>query len=172
MGHVIIEENLYDKRLSPAVPKVLKSTTRLSKAIRRSPSKDHWRERTGDSSGGADVCQRESLPAILWGMGVASSIGCGNRAFTDQPRDADRQPRQASAGVNPIRGQNNVQGARAIWSALPDTYPGFTSTLSSRKTAKFAKLWGVESLPAHTGYRISELRTACGTLAQCARRTI
>ncbi len=71
------------------------------------------------------------------------------------------------AGVNPVRGQNNVQGACDM-GALPDTYPGYQYVKDPANREKFAKAWGVESLPAHTGYRISELphprsawRSAC-----------
>lgn len=60
------------------------------------------------------------------------------------------------AGVNPVRGQNNVQGACDM-GALPDTYPGYQYVKDPANREKFAKAWGVESLPAHTGYRISEL---------------
>ncbi len=35
---------------------------------------------------------------------------------------------------------------------------------------KFARAWGVESLPAHTGYRISELPRA--RTVKCGRRTL
>jgi len=41
--------------------------------------------------------------------------------------------------------------------ALPDTYPGYQFVKVAENREKFAKAWGVESLPAHTGYRISEL---------------
>ncbi|QUI97920.1 hypothetical protein KCP76_11715 [Salmonella enterica subsp. enterica serovar Weltevreden] len=54
----------------------------------------------------------------------------------DQPRDADRQPRQKpSAGVNPVRQPEQRSGARAI-GAFPDTYPGY-QYVKFRKTAKF-----------------------------------
>lgn len=61
-----------------------------------------------------------------------------------------------NVGVNPVRGQNNVQGACDM-GALPDTYPGYQYVKFPENREKFAKAWGVESLPAHTGYRISEL---------------
>jgi formate dehydrogenase major subunit len=40
--------------------------------------------------------------------------------------------------------------------ALPDTYPGY-QYVKFRKTARNSLKPGAESLPAHTGYRISEL---------------
>uniref|UniRef100_A0A182T0E5 Molybdopterin oxidoreductase domain-containing protein n=1 Tax=Anopheles maculatus TaxID=74869 RepID=A0A182T0E5_9DIPT len=61
-----------------------------------------------------------------------------------------------NVGVNPVRGQNNVQGACDM-GALPDTYPGYQYVKFAENREKFAAAWGVDSLPAHTGYRISEL---------------
>ncbi|MFS4685372.1 molybdopterin-dependent oxidoreductase [Klebsiella quasipneumoniae subsp. similipneumoniae] len=73
-----------------------------------------------------------------------------------------------SVGVNPVRGQNNVQGACDM-GALPDPIRAI-STSSSRRTAKIRKAWGVESLPA---YRLSHQRncTARRTV-KCRRRTL
>ena len=59
-------------------------------------------------------------------------------------------------GVNPVRGQNNVQGACDM-GALPDTYPGYQYVKFPENREKFAKAWGVGSLPENPGYRISEL---------------
>jgi len=63
---------------------------------------------------------------------------------------------KAHVGVNPVRGQNNVQGACDM-GALPDTYPGYQSVSVPENREKFARAWGVESLPEKAGYRISEL---------------
>ncbi|MGG8299050.1 molybdopterin-dependent oxidoreductase, partial [Klebsiella sp. 141251] len=41
--------------------------------------------------------------------------------------------------------------------ALPDTYPGYQYVKFPENREKFARAWGVDSLPEHTGYRISEL---------------
>ncbi len=59
-------------------------------------------------------------------------------------------------GVNPVRGQNNVQGACDM-GALPDTFPGYQYVKFPENREKFANAWGVESLPENPGYRISEL---------------
>ncbi len=42
------------------------------------------------------------------------------------------------AGVNPVRGQNNVQGACDM-GALPDTYPGYQYVKDPANREKFAK---------------------------------
>jgi predicted molibdopterin-dependent oxidoreductase YjgC len=44
-------------------------------------------------------------------------------------------------GINPMRGQNNIQGAGDT-GALPNNYPGFQSVTDSKNQEKFAKRWG------------------------------
>ena len=46
-------------------------------------------------------------------------------------------------GINPMRGQNNIQGAGDC-GALPNNYPGFQSVTSLENQAKFKAAWGVE----------------------------
>ncbi|MCB2225435.1 MAG: molybdopterin-dependent oxidoreductase [Desulfarculaceae bacterium] len=46
-------------------------------------------------------------------------------------------------GVNPLRGQNNVQGACDM-GALPNVYPGYQKVTDPDAKAKFEKAWGVE----------------------------
>jgi formate dehydrogenase alpha subunit len=46
-------------------------------------------------------------------------------------------------GVNPLRGQNNVQGACDL-GALPNVYPGYQSVASEENREKFEKFWGVK----------------------------
>lgn len=47
-----------------------------------------------------------------------------------------------SAGVNPLRGQNNIQGAGDC-GALPNNYPGFQVVNDPANQEKFEKAWGV-----------------------------
>lgn len=47
-----------------------------------------------------------------------------------------------SSGINPIRGQNNVQGACDM-GALPNTYPGYQPVNNPEVHAFFEKTWGV-----------------------------
>ena len=46
-----------------------------------------------------------------------------------------------STGVNPLRGQNNVQGACDM-GALPDFFPGYQAVDDPSTKAKFEKAWG------------------------------
>ena len=49
-------------------------------------------------------------------------------------------------GVNPLRGQNNVQGACDM-GALPTDYPGYQKVFNPEVQAKFEKAWGVPLNP-------------------------
>ncbi len=58
-------------------------------------------------------------------------------------------------GVNPIRGQNNVQGACDM-GALPNVYPGYQNVGSPEIRAKFERAWGVP-LSGAIGRKIPEM---------------
>nr|NLJ02702.1 molybdopterin-dependent oxidoreductase [Bacillota bacterium] len=53
------------------------------------------------------------------------------------------------AGVNPLRGQNNVQGACDM-GAIPNSYSGYQKVADPEIRAKFSQAWGVE-LPSKPG---------------------
>ena len=57
------------------------------------------------------------------------------------------------SGLNPLRGQNNVQGGGDM-GALPDRLPGFQFVESDALRAPFEAEWGVP-VPAHKGLHLS-----------------
>ena len=57
-------------------------------------------------------------------------------------------------GVNPLRGQNNVQGACDM-GALPDVYTGYQAVADPAARKKFSGAWGVE-LDAEPGLTVTE----------------
>ena len=61
-----------------------------------------------------------------------------------------------SAGVNPLRGQNNVQGACDM-GALPNVFPGYQKVIDPAMTEKFKKAWGVDSLPDKNGLMMPQM---------------
>ncbi|MBI4652082.1 molybdopterin-dependent oxidoreductase [Candidatus Desantisbacteria bacterium] len=60
-----------------------------------------------------------------------------------------------SVGVNPMRGQNNVQGSCDM-GALPNVYPGYQKVDDPAIREKFEKAYGV-SLPDKVGYTITDM---------------
>ena len=59
-------------------------------------------------------------------------------------------------GVNPIRGQNNVQGACDM-GALPNVFPGYQKVIDPAARAKFEAFWGVENLPDKNGLMMPQM---------------
>ncbi len=57
------------------------------------------------------------------------------------------------SGVNPLRGQNNVQGGGDM-GALPDRLPGFQHVENDTLRAKFDAAWGV-TIPPQRGWHLS-----------------
>ncbi|MFC1874817.1 formate dehydrogenase subunit alpha [Chloroflexota bacterium] len=59
------------------------------------------------------------------------------------------------AGVNPLRGQNNVQGACDM-GALPNVYPGYQAVATPAIREKFEAAWG-NPLPSEPGLTLTEI---------------
>jgi formate dehydrogenase alpha subunit len=67
---------------------------------------------------------------------------------------------RSGAGVNPIRGQNNVQGACDM-GALPNVYPGYQRLTDPRIRSRFEAAWSVH-LPDRAGFTIPEMFSGAG----------
>jgi formate dehydrogenase major subunit len=59
------------------------------------------------------------------------------------------------SGINPLRGQNNVQGGGDM-GALPDRLPGFQHVENDPLRATFDRAWGVE-VPREKGWHLSQM---------------
>ena len=66
-----------------------------------------------------------------------------------------------STGVNPLRGQNNVQGACDM-GGLPNVLTGYQPVTLGAASRKFAEAWGVGELPTEIGLTIPEMLTGIG----------
>lgn len=62
------------------------------------------------------------------------------------------------AGVNPIRGQNNVQGSCDM-GCLPDSYPGYQKVENSDSHTKFENVWNSKLSP-NNGLKMPEMMEA------------
>ena len=65
-----------------------------------------------------------------------------------------------SSGVNPLRGQNNVQGGCDM-GAIHSVLPGYQRVNDPAMRAKFAKAWGVE-MPTNVGGRVTDFIEKAG----------
>lgn len=59
-------------------------------------------------------------------------------------------------GINPLRGQSNVQGACDM-GALPNNLPGYQKVYNPLVRKKFEMEWGVSELPAESGLTLTEI---------------
>jgi predicted molibdopterin-dependent oxidoreductase YjgC len=66
-----------------------------------------------------------------------------------------------STGVNPLRGQANVQGACDL-GGLVNVYPGYQHVTDDEKRGAIARKWHVEDLPGEVGLTIVEAMHAIG----------
>lgn len=65
-------------------------------------------------------------------------------------------------GVNPLRGQNNVQGGCDM-GALPDVFSGYQQVADPLVREKFARAWGVTALPETPGLPLTRAMDAAAS---------
>ena len=65
-----------------------------------------------------------------------------------------------SSGVNPLRGQNNVQGACDM-GGLPNVFTAYQKVDDEAARTKFEKAWGA-TLSGHPGLTLMEMMNAIG----------
>lgn len=79
---------------------------------------------------------------LAYGMGITQFIsGTNNVIAVSNLTLVCGQIGRKGTGINPLRGQNNVQGACDM-GCLPNVYPDYQSCASPSVRAKFAKAWG------------------------------
>ncbi len=64
-----------------------------------------------------------------------------------------------STGVNPLRGQANVQGACDL-GGLPNVLPGYQPVTDEAKRKAVAEQWGLDDLPGEVGLTVVEMTNA------------
>ncbi|RLA86912.1 MAG: formate dehydrogenase subunit alpha, partial [Deltaproteobacteria bacterium] len=62
-------------------------------------------------------------------------------------------------GVNPLRGQNNVQGACDM-GGLPNVFSGYQAVTDAANRQKMAAAWGVSDLPDYVGMTMTDMLPA------------
>jgi len=97
--------------------------------------------------------------AILYAMGITQHThGTDNVLAIANLSMLTGNIGKPSTGVNPLRGQNNVQGSCDM-GALPNVYPGYQRVDDSKAIEKFQEAWGC-SLPSSPGFTITEIFNA------------
>ncbi|MCP4716869.1 MAG: formate dehydrogenase subunit alpha [Deltaproteobacteria bacterium] len=85
--------------------------------------------------------------AIYWGMGISQSVhGTDNALSLANLALLSGNLGKAGTGLNPLRGQNSVQGCSDS-GGLPNIFPGYQSVTDPEIRAKFEQEWGVPLNP-------------------------
>lgn len=96
---------------------------------------------------------------IMYCMGVTQfSCGVGNVVSLSNLAAITGNLGRPGTGVDPLRGQNNVQGACDM-GCLPNSLPGYLSVSAPENRLRFEKEWGTE-LPAAVGLKIPQVPDA------------
>lgn len=160
MANVIIEEGLYNREF-------VEQRTEEFEALRANVAK-YTPEVAGDITGVPASTIREVArgyagaknATILYTMGITQHI-CGTHNVFAVANLAMLcgQIGKPHSGVNPLRGQNNVQGACDM-GGLPNVLTGYQPVTSEEVRAKFEGAWGCGPLPAKPGLTVGELMDA------------
>ncbi len=155
--NVLIKEDLYDKQFVDSCTTGFKE---LEKKVSEYPP-----ERSAEICGVTpemirDVAHRlaEVKPVMLcYTLGITEhTCGLNNVLSVANLQMLLGNMGVECGGVNPLRGQNNVQGACDM-GALPNVFPGYQKVTESAVRAKFEKAWGVEGLPENNGMMIPQM---------------
>jgi formate dehydrogenase major subunit len=100
--------------------------------------------------------------ALIYSMGITQhTTGTDNVLSTSNIAMLTGNIGRPGTGVNPLRGQNNVQGACDM-GALPVVYSGYQSVAVDAARQKMEQFWGVTDLPAVGGLTVTEMLGAAG----------
>jgi formate dehydrogenase major subunit len=160
MGHVLVRDGLVDAEFIAA-------RTKDYEAYR-----DHVREFTPEWAEG--ICQVPAADiekaahiygsagraAIYYTLGITEHIcGVDNVQSLCNLALVTGNLGKEGAGINPMRGQNNIQGAGDC-GAIPANFPGFQACDDPASVAKFSKLYGREIEPARGITKVKALELA------------
>ena len=85
--------------------------------------------------------------SLVYAMGITQhSHGTDNVLATSNLAMLTGNIGKESSGINPLRGQNNVQGACDM-GGLPDVYPGYQKVTKPWAKEKFEEYWGAKLDP-------------------------
>ncbi|MCP4168331.1 MAG: formate dehydrogenase subunit alpha [Chloroflexi bacterium] len=147
IAHVIIEEGLFDKAYIGEHTEGFDDYAQSLESF--TPT---WAEEV--SGVPADLirqaarmyAQAESA-ALYWGMGISQSThGADNASALVNLAMLCGNIGKYGGGLNPLRGQNNVQGCSDV-GGLPNIYPGYQPVSDGKVRAKFEAAWGTRLNP-------------------------
>lgn len=104
----------------------------------------------------AELYAKNKPAAIIYAMGITQhTTGVDNVKSCANLAMLTGNVGVASGGVNPLRGQNNVQGACDM-GGLPNVFSGYQPVADEAANKKFSEAWG-RDLPKKPGLTISDM---------------
>ena len=104
----------------------------------------------------ARIYATDKPSTILYAMGITQHThGTDNVIATANLAMLTGNVGKPSTGVNPLRGQNNVQGACDL-GALPNVFTGYQAVVNEDIRKKFEDAWGTH-LPREIGLTLTEM---------------
>ena len=155
--HVIIRDGLAaDKYISERT----EGYEELAKVVKRYPP-EYVEEVTGVPESilveAAHIYAETEKAMIVFAMGITQhTTGVNNVKSLANLAMLTAHAGFPAAGVNPLRGQNNVQGACDV-GGLPSVYSGYQKAGDPAVRSKFKKAWGVDFLPDKAGLTVTEI---------------
>lgn len=161
LAHVIIAENLVNRSF---IERMTEGYEAVLEAVR--DCTPEWCESV--SGVPADLLRQAARlyatsPAagIFWGMGVTQHHnGVQNALSLVNLALLTGQVGRPGTGVNPVRGQNNVQGAGDM-GTLPNLLPGYVSSYDAAQLQRVGEIWGA-TLPSTPGLTSTDAIYAMG----------
>ena len=107
----------------------------------------------------ARIYAKAEAASIIFSMGITQhTTGTDNVLSLANLAMLTGNIGRPGTGVNPLRGQNNVQGACDL-GALPNVYPGYQKVDDPASREKFQKAWGAKLSP-NVGLTVVEMINA------------
>jgi formate dehydrogenase alpha subunit len=98
---------------------------------------------------------RAKAATLIYSMGITQhSHGVDNVTSCANLAMLTGNIGRPGTGVNPLRGQNNVQGACDM-GALPDVYTGYRKVTDDMVRREMEVAWKVDNLPSSPGYAVT-----------------
>ena len=164
--HVIIKEGLHDK---PFIENRTEGFDALQKIVEKF-TPDYVEKITGiptrELIDAARLYAKAERASILYCMGITQhTTGTDNVKSLANLAMLCGHMGIAGGGVNPLRGQNNVQGACDM-GGLPDVYSGYQKVVDPVLRQHMAEAWNVAELPDQPGMQATQMIPAAhdGTL--------
>ncbi len=157
---VILSENLHDEEF---IRQRTEGFDALKETVSRYPL-DRVADITGvpveDIRKAARLYAGAELASIIYCMGVTQHASGTNgvMAIANLAMITGNVGKEGT-GVNPLRGQNNVQGACDM-GALPNVFSGYQQVASPEARSKMESAWKVSGLPEQPGLTLTEIMEA------------